>query len=483
MRIVYLHYHLNPGGVTTVLRQQVAAMARDHEVLILSGSPPAVDLETPVRHLPRLNYDSVQNAPVNPEDLARAVGKAIQAHWPNGSHRSRGNHSSRGNRGCDLIHVHNPTLVKNKALLPTLAILQEQGYKLLLQIHDFAEDGRPDLYATAPYPANCHYAAINSRDHQLLCAAGLVPEGCHLMPNMISPLPPAPTAAPDLGQVLYPVRAIRRKNIGEALLLSLFLPPGQHLAITLPPTSSAEVPSYEMWRDLAADLLPKVAFGVGENQDFTALVHAAPFLVTTSVTEGFGFSFLEPWTAGRTIWGRRLGAVCADFEAQGIDLAHLYTRLRVPLTWIDGADFAARWMQAYTQAHLRFELPLARGGAERALGEIIREGTVDFGLLHETHQAVVLRRLAKSPQTRSTLARRQPALSRLGRLGDTGKRMAQNRQAIIEHYGVEPYRRRLEAIYRAVKRPVHQRLNKAHLCRAFLKPADFSLLKWSPYVD
>jgi hypothetical protein len=479
MKIVYLHYHLNPGGVTTVLRQQVVAMARDHEVLVLCGSLPPKDLEAPARQLPQLNYDSLQKAPVKHSALAEAIDGAIREHWPYDCDRNRGCDRY---HGCDLIHVHNPTLVKNQALLPALGLLQKKGHRLLLQIHDFAEDGRPGAYSTAPYPADCHYAAINSRDHALLRDAGLAPEGCHRLPNMISPLQPAPTAAPSQGQVLCPVRAIRRKNIGEALLLSLFLPPAQNLAITLPPSSPADMPSYAMWRDLAADLLPTVAFEVGVGQSFDALVHAAPFLITTSITEGFGFSFLEPWTAGRTIWGRRLKEICADFDAQGIDLTHLYTRLRVPLTWIDGADFAARWMQAYTQSHIQFGLPLPKGSAERALGTIIREGTVDFGLLHEDHQATAIRHFATRPQACATLLRRQPALARLGRLEDAGRRIEQNRRAILSHFGAEGYRQRLEAIYHAVEQPVRQQLNKERLCRAFLKAADFSLLKWSPYA-
>ena len=55
------------------------------------------------------------------------------------------------------------------------------------------------------------------------------------------------------------------------------------------------------------------------------------------------------------------------------------------------------------------------------------------------------------------------------------------RRAILDHYGPEVYRRRLERIYKSVRKPVRQRIDKASLCRAFLEPADFSLLKWSPY--
>src|SRR5690606_38989060 len=63
----------------------------------------------------------------------------------------------------DLYHVHNPLLGKNEDLLPALAILRDRGARILLQIHDLAEDRRPDVYIAAPYPDGVHYAFLNSR--------------------------------------------------------------------------------------------------------------------------------------------------------------------------------------------------------------------------------------------------------------------------------------------------------------------------------
>ncbi|MDJ0782864.1 MAG: hypothetical protein QNJ22_12895 [Desulfosarcinaceae bacterium] len=466
MRIVYLHYHLKPGGVTTVLRQQASALARDHELLILSGSPPPDDLAAPAIQLADLDYDHVRQTAVGPADLADAITSAIHATWPT---------------GCDLIHVHNPTLVKNRALLPALERLQRAGQRLLLQIHDFAEDGRPEVYTRSPYPADCHYAVINSRDRSLLRAAGLRPEGCHLLPNMVTPLPPAGAVPPARGQVLYPVRAIRRKNIGEALLLAQLLRPGLTLGITLPPTSPADQKSYGMWRRLAEAQGLGVAFEVGVGRRFSELVHAAPFLITTSITEGFGFSFLEPWTARRAVWGRRLAAICGDFEAHGIDLGHLYSHLRIPVEWFDRADFAARWLGAYNRAHRQFGLSLSEAAAQRVLEGLLLDDKVDFGLLHETHQVAVLRELAALPDGMEALTRRHPDLKGLGSLADADRRIRNNRQKVLDHYGPDGYRRQLTALYQAARRPVRQHIDKAALCRAFLRPEQFSLLKWSAY--
>ena len=48
--------------------------------------------------------------------------------------------------GQTLLHVHNHSLGKNISLPGAIRQLAEQGFHLLLQIHDFAEDLRPGNY-------------------------------------------------------------------------------------------------------------------------------------------------------------------------------------------------------------------------------------------------------------------------------------------------------------------------------------------------
>ena len=82
--------------------------------------------------------------------------------------------------GCDLIHLHNPLLAKNKAFLSILKILQDQGERLFLQVHDLAEDGRPNhYYAGQAYPTRCHFGVINSRDFKIFMNAGANQDGLH----------------------------------------------------------------------------------------------------------------------------------------------------------------------------------------------------------------------------------------------------------------------------------------------------------------
>ncbi|MDR2142952.1 MAG: glycosyltransferase family 1 protein, partial [Treponema sp.] len=141
MKIALLHYHLKPGGVTTVvLRQAQALREAGDEVLVLSGEEPSGVSGwegITVKVVPELHYD--QWRPASGGNLAAAVLEALKPEW----------------RGADVIVVHNPLIRKNSALLGALKELA-RGECLLLQNHDLAEDFRPDVYANEEYPENCH---------------------------------------------------------------------------------------------------------------------------------------------------------------------------------------------------------------------------------------------------------------------------------------------------------------------------------------
>ena len=230
MKIVFIHYHLKTGGVTTVLKQQVAAIMDMCDVLLITGAAPASTFPCDIAVIPDLGYDATGIKGTRPEDVAASIIDAIARKWKD---------------GCDLIHVHNPTLKKNKHLIAILNILKERQNRLFLQVHDFAEDGRPlSYYSDDEYVADSHYGVINSRDYQALLRSGLKKEGLHSIPNAVSLMTPPATDEPPKSQVLYPIRAIRRKNIGEAILLSLFFKQGETLAVTLPPNSPADMESY-----------------------------------------------------------------------------------------------------------------------------------------------------------------------------------------------------------------------------------------------
>jgi hypothetical protein len=471
MKIAYLHYHLKTGGVTTVLKQQLAALARQTEQLVITGDPPATPLDADTIHIPELGYSSDYNATFKSIDVVRAIIKAIR---------------SKFNGQCDILHVHNPTLAKNRQFLAILKLLQQEGLNLLLQIHDFAEDGRPLAYFSESYPADCHYGVINQRDYQILLKSGLKPDGLHLMENTVTVPTHTKARKPEIEDhmALYPIRAIRRKNIGEAILLSLFMKQGQSVEITLPPNSAVDIKSYRGWKNFVRDHGFNIKFDLGLNHDFESLVLSAGFMISTSITEGFGFSFLEPWLFGKLLWGRKIVDICRDFENNGIRLEHLYAGLYVPIDWIGLGQFRDKWHDCALKACSLFNFSIENARLRDAFDHITSDGVIDFGLLDESSQKRVILRSSSRGKDSAELIRINPFLAAPGIVSSKNELIENNKQAILRKYSLASYRNNLLNVYRKVSTaPINQEIDKSVLVSSFLNPEKFSLLKWGDYTE
>ena len=466
MKIAFVHYHLKTGGVTTVIRQQVAALRGICDCLLITGERGTAEWPCRVIEIQELGYDRPGVERPSSDRIAERVIRALTEFWP---------------RGCDVMHIHNPTLAKNRQFLQIIKRLQAFGVNLFLQIHDFAEDGRPGVYFEDDYPADCHYAVINTRDRELLKKAGLHDAGLHYLPNAVEALELATGCRPKR-QILYPVRAIRRKNIGEAIILSLLLESGQCVAVTQPPNSPVDLSAYRDWlRWREANRVP-VDFGAGQNKGFDRLVAESASMLTTSIAEGFGFAFLEPWTAGKGLWGRRLDGICDDFTTQGIQLSALYGRIDIPLAWFDAKAFRHSWYTAVAEAAACYGNPVESRDAEIAYGCLTRHGKVDLGLLSERFQRQVASRLMKTRSDRELLMELNPSLKAFGAHPASPAVIAANREAIVERYGRPQARRRLLTVYEGIVRHfVRHRIDKAVLQRSFFDLDRFSLLKWGAY--
>ena len=468
MKIALLHYHLKPGGVTTVIRHQVEALQGHGSIMVLAGAPPDTAWPVPVRHIPGIGYQNDATTPINPHKVAREIHQAIRSQWGG---------------ECDLLHIHNPLLAKNHAFLDILKSLQERGITLFLQIHDFAEDGRPHAYFQNDYPRDCHYGVINSRDYRLLLDAGLKPEGLHIVFNPVTPL--AVNSPPSPGnEILYPVRAIRRKNIGEALLLSLYFKHRPTLSITLPPNSPADITAYNGWKNFAQKYKLNIRFDAGLDNEFEQLVGRARLLLTTSITEGFGYTFLEAWTAGKPVWGRDLADITRDFTRKGLHLDHLYQHLMVPLSWMDHQLFFDLWKNCILENSTPFGLGFEKESIDRAADKMIAAGSIDFGLLGEFFQKQIMRTLLAEPVKKDCLADINPFLKNLGMEGIARERINHNRQMTLDKFSAEVCRENLLNTYQAVLRtPVKQRIDKHCLAAAFFNLDAFSMLKWGRYAE
>ena len=467
MKIALVHYHLRRGGVTSVIMNQARALAQaGADLLIIAGEAPAAAIDFPFALVENLGYDQPQ---VNPaaagkeagaQKLAQDVLRVMDARW---------------GAAADIVHVHNPLIQKNSLLIPALEILGGGGVRLLLQNHDLAEDFRPDVYsAGAEYPKDCHYAVINSRDYDCLNRAGLKTEGLHLIPNEVSGM----TATPGMkrSRYLYPVRAIRRKNIGEALLLSLFIPKDCTVAITLPP-SLKDSKKYEFWTAFSKSQNLPMEFAIGEKMSLADLLGSAISALSTSVKEGFGFSFLEPWTAGIGLVGRRIDYVCSDFENSGVRFDNLYTGLEIPKEYIDKGRLEQKMENTMQRIYEAFGSSMPSHIKQALEEDFVKSNTVDFGRLDEELQEAVIRKLCETPQEKCKLIDLNPILEKIGGLKDNVQLIAANRLAIEKSYGRQSSLELLLKIYSAVIRnPVVHKISKTALLDLYLDPRRLSLV-------
>jgi glycosyltransferase involved in cell wall biosynthesis len=461
LKVVLVHYHLKPGGVTTVVLNQARALREaGDEVLVLSGEEPGTGAwnNIAVKVIPELHYD--QWRPVHGRDIADAVREA----------------AAFGGNQAGVIIVHNPLIRKNSALLSALKNLSRTE-RLLLQNHDLAEDFRPDVYANEEYPENCHYAVINSRDYGFLLASGLKREGLHLIPNEVSSL----TAEPGLerSRYLYPVRGIRRKNLGEILLLSLFIPEGRTVAVTQPPTTGQNMDIYLHWKELASELGFPVEFEAGSGAAFSRVLGSAAAVVTTSVKEGFGFSFLEPWTAGLAVAGRRIGYVCGDFEEAGLRFEPFYDSVKLPRCAATGG-YPERFQKKLEEAVRGLYAAFGRK-MPAAIEEVIRERAAssalpDFGAMDEAMQENFIRHAAKDRGLRNAAAEINPFLKGLSGWTPDLSLVEANRRAVLASYSRERITTILRESCRAATIPVVQSISRSKLLELFLDPARISLV-------
>lgn len=449
LRVAIVHYHLRPGGVTSVISRAAGALRRSgHSCAILCGEASAAALPgaVPVCPVEGLGY---ADAPLRPGSLADALA---------------GRARSALGGPPDLWHIHNHALGKNPALTAAVGLLAAQGRRMLLQIHDFAEDGRPkdfqrlsdhfgaptrDALGLRLYPhgAGVHYAVLNRRDARFLAAAGMDEGRLHVLPNPIDPPQEAPGAAAGAGGAplyLYPTRGIRRKNLGEFLLWAAALRGDAQFAATLSPLNPSERPAYESWKALSAMLGLPVTFEAGEapGASLPELLARARAVVSTSVAEGFGLAFLEPFAAGRPAAGRNLPEITGDFIEAGMNLDALYDRLGVPADWVDSGTLRGKVAAALRAQRLAYGLPCGPADEDRALQSMRSGGTLDFGRLDEELQGGIVRKIWRAPE----LARHMAPAALEARL-PAPCAIARNREIVLSGYGPERYAQRIEEAY------------------------------------
>ncbi len=485
MKLAIVHYHLNRGGVTQVIRNHlrslnIVADGIPLQVAVFYGGRRAdwpedftdhvAGIDLSLHAIAELEYDPPDANEASPEQLYRRLVEKLNQLGFSPSET--------------VIHMHNHGLGKNLSLPGALTRLAENGYALLLQIHDFAEDFRPESYTRLlhgmasgdarqleqllyPQAPRMHYAVLNGRDGRLLRAAGISADRLHALPNPVADfgqLPDRDDARRKLARhhpnlmwgrlILYPVRGIRRKNVGELLLCSASAQSSDHFGLTLPPLNPVEQPVYEGWRRLAGELDLPCVFGIGTlaGVQFVDNLAAADAILTTSVAEGFGMVFLESWLANRPLIGRDLPEITADFATAGIDLSTLYDRLIVPLDWVQVETLRRALFDIHEEVRTAFGLDEAEMAEfNDAFTRMTAGDVVDFAVLPGRLQAQVIRRVRQDSGARDALLKLNPPLAK-ALSGDlpAAEMIERNAATVRREFSLEATGNRLRRIYRTV---------------------------------
>jgi hypothetical protein len=289
--------------------------------------------------------------------------------------------------------------------------------------------------------------------------------------------PITPGANLDRSRYVYPVRALQRKNIGEALLFSLFIPKGRTVAITLPPTTERDMCIYRKWMNFARELDLPVEFELGLSLPLADVYGSALGIITTSVKEGFGFSYLEPWTAGRTVLGRRLNYVCRDFENAGVRFDSLYSTLKIPMVYLSPTALREKLESAMLGVYKRFGVAPPRHIAKSIWEDMVSQDSIDFSRLDETAQGGIIRIMAFNKRVFQDIADLNPFLRNMADWKPNESLVAENQRKVREFYGRETILALLRRTYQAaLETPVTHKISKSILFELYLDPAQLSLV-------
>lgn len=482
MRVAIVHYHLQPGGVTSVIHSAVAALSRAGIAsVVLTGEAGNHPLDSATREIPGLGYLDRRGdftAAVLIDALRHAAAEALGG-------------------PPDLWHFHNHSLGKNCLLPDVVAQLADEGERLVLQIHDLAEDGRPANYPLIagrdhlyPIAPGIHYTFLNRRDRDVFTAAGLPPECATVLPNPVVADPSTTTLDASRPAILFaPIRGIRRKNLGELVLLAALSPPNCAFAISRAPTNPAARPIHETWQRFARshgfriefDVVDQFAPAADATADFASWIDHATHFVTTSVAEGFGLPFLEAVAAGKPLIGRDLPMLTAELEGHGIHAGRLYQRILVPLDWLTLSILRDHFATTLERTFRAYRRPLRDWEIQASFEDFTASGSLDFGNLPEPLQQAVIEKAAEQQDRADLLVesagQTEPLVDWLARAIAAREPLAT--PADLVPFSLETYQQSLTTLYsELLAQPVTsvRHFPQDRILAAFLDPKTFHFL-------
>jgi hypothetical protein len=399
MKVAIIHYHLEPSGVSSVIERASRELTRRGiaHVIIVGKCPHGMANTLPVCVVDGLAYS---NAPLDTQE-AENILDALRA-------------AATDALGAppDIWHFHNHSLGKNCAVPLIVSSLASQLERLLLHIHDLAEDGRPEnsaniadcpnLYPLAP---QIHYAFINSRDRNHFIKAKLPAANAHLLPNPVFDADSIPNTSSETANtaplLLCPARGIRRKNIGELILLTQLAPKGTRAAITLAPENPQSLAIHERWKSFCGvnqipvefAVVDRIAPTTNSDASFESWVSHATHFITCSISEGFGLVFLESLAHRKPLIGRKLPHISHDLAKHGIDHGKLYEKILIPADWIPHESLKRHLESSITNLWQAWNRKPNADEIESSIASLEHDGFLDFGNLPEVLQETIIEKL------------------------------------------------------------------------------------------
>ncbi len=425
MRIVIFHYHLNPGGVTRIIEAQIEALMKfDDKLSIILFTGFIEEKDCFNNYDVEVVCDEHFNYLVSTERLDEkyaAIKKLFDAHIQPG----------------DILHMHNLNLGKNPLVTLVANDYLTKGVHVINHAHDFSEDRPKNQQFLSeiieghfkrslkevmyPIADNYSFMVLNSFDKKRLMSYGIEESGITLLPNPVVFSEKQPEGSPDTWRsdifqsleldpakllVTYPVRVIKRKNIGEYLLLAVLFSDQANFAVTQPPKNPVEIKEYLLWKEFTEKESISFCWEAGTKVDFEKLIRSSDFCFTTSIQEGFGMVFMEPWLLSTPVAGRNISMVTEDMILSGMKFDCLYDSF-----FVNGKN----------QMH------------ELSVGE----------------QMDVIKRAKIDSQFRKNLTDTNPAVKKvLNKPKDD--LVTRNKEVILNHYSLNNYGNKLHGAYKRI---------------------------------
>ncbi len=470
INLFIFHYHLLPGGVTSVIADGIKAImdnistikARSsssekiNKITIVTGRKDNTenlykgilsyfpkDKQKDISQTlyieinPEIDYATIGELHgINPKEIEERVNKLANSLITKYTHQK-----TEQDENYDVWWIHNYHLGKNPIFTEALVKITEKtkerlNPKLIFQIHDFPEAGRYDnlkllreTIAKTPYPIspNLRYVPINKHDREVLVKAGIPQKHVFLLENPSEVHAHLPNerdiaiwrerivnfyenqnnktnTSKEIKLILYPIRAIRRKNVFEAALISLIAnkvkPETEYkLIVTLPGVSQTEKNYSKQVEKAYKSNLINGYFKTGTKLEeigitFEQLVFASDMILSSSVQEGFGFSFIQSIIWGRPIVAREIPVLKSFSDIFENYPHHFYTKIICPVP----QNIRKSIVEAYkikVEAISTILPPHSKEKLHSEIEKLTSQDTIDFSFLDVKNQIELLKTIKR----------------------------------------------------------------------------------------